>query len=193
MLSLFGFGRQESGVAALYAAIVEASRRPEFYQAGQVPDTVDGRFELLALHLVLVLQRLREANPDQMGSQIPSATTHLRYKKDADDKMAQELFDHCFAQLDLNLREMGVGDMGVGKRIKHMGQSLYGRLTAYEQPDHAALSRNLFGTWPEEPPESVTTPFLDYMQRSRVFLAGQGLEELRQGRVAFPAFEGVTA
>src|SRR3954454_20479676 len=84
----------------LYAALVAAARRPGFFTEGGVPDTLDGRFELIALHAVLVLRRLNR-------------------EREAQD-LAQELFDTMFADLDRALREMGVGDLGVGSRVKRM-------------------------------------------------------------------------
>lgn len=165
-------GRRERAQAAarLYTAVVEASRREVFYRTGGVPDTVDGRFELLALHLGLLLRRL-------MGGEAA---------------LAQALFDHAFAQLDLNLREMGVGDTGVGKRIRHMAESLYGRMGAYDVgrtadvPD--ALRRNLFGTVTPAPGAEVIQPFVAYLHQVTESLETQTEEDLRQGRVVFPPF-----
>lgn len=171
MLSLF---RRKVNPAALllHEAVIAASRRPEFYTSGQVPDTVDGRFELLVLHAFLVLRRLRGV----------------------DDALAQQLFDSIFAQLDLNLRELGVGDMGVGKRIKHMVQGFYGRLSAYEkglkepQAMLEALSRNLFGTLPEAPPETITAPFANYLQAAVGQLDKLPDAAILGGEVSFPVF-----
>jgi cytochrome b pre-mRNA-processing protein 3 len=171
MLSLFR-PKVNPVVPLLHAAIVQASRRPEFYISGQVPDTVDGRFELLALHAFLVLRRLR-------GWQEP---------------LAQQLFDAIFAQLDLNLRELGVGDMGVGKRIKHMGQSFYGRLSAYEKglkddaAMHDALSRNLFGTLLEAPASTLTAPIATYLHTACRHLDNLPEASILSGQIDFPAF-----
>ena len=91
----------------LYGAIVERARRPAFYAALGVPDTLDGRFELVALHAVLVIRRLNAA--------------HERTQE-----FAQELFDALFADMDRALREMGTGDLSVGKQVKRMAQELFG-------------------------------------------------------------------
>src|SRR5262245_48094906 len=96
----------------LYAAAIAQARQPVFYAGLRVPDTVDGRFELVALHVFLILQRLKSE---------PEATP-----------FAQALFDTMFADMDRNLREMGVGDLSVGKKVKAMAQGLYGRIAAYE-------------------------------------------------------------
>src|SRR5215475_6045015 len=118
--------------AMLYAAIVERSRDPRFYAEAGVPDSLDGRFEMLALHVYLVLRRLRAAGPPA-------------------EAMAQALADALFADLDANLREMGAGDLGVGRRVKTMATGFYGRVAAYERGQTTgnvgeALARNLFGT-----------------------------------------------
>jgi len=115
-------------VDALYEEIVAAARRPQFYSDWQVPDTPLGRFEMLSLHLFLFLHRLR----DEKGS--------LR-------DVAQEVTDHFFREVDHSLRELGIGDMGVPKRMKKLARMFYGRLNAYGQAvdaaDEAALAEAL--------------------------------------------------
>ncbi len=115
-------------VLELYNACVTQSRRAEFYRDMSVPDTVDGRFDLLLLHVILVMRRLGTAGESR-----------------------QRLFDLMFADMDRNLREMGVGDMSVGKKIKPMLAAFYGRFQAYESGlangDDAlmiSLKRNLY-------------------------------------------------
>lgn len=156
----------------LHDSIVSAARRAEFHRAG-VPDTLDGRFELLVLHLWLVLRRLKEVAPD----------------------LGQRLFEYSFTVLDLNVREMGVGDLGVGKRVKAMGRAYYGRTEAYEAglaggDLHGALSRNLFGTLPEAPSGAVTQPFVDYVRATALELALRPKEKFLEGTVSFPDFLG---
>jgi len=159
---------QREAVVALHTAIVEASRLRRFYESG-VPDTLDGRFDLLMLHLFLVVHRLQPELPE----------------------LSQQLFDHTFAVLDLNVREMGVGDLGVGKRVKAMGRAFYGRATAYSDGLkeggnlHEALSRNLFGTLPEAPSVTFTQPFVDYMHRQVANLAAQPTAQLALGKISF--------
>ncbi len=163
---------EPSSALQLHHALVTASRRPEFYQQGGVPDTLDGRYELLILHAILLFRRLRAGQQD----------------------LAQKIFDLLFAQFDLNLRELGVGDMGVGKRIKKMSQGFYGRAQAYEaalDDDaalHAALARNLFGTLPDEPGLNLTQPFIWYTRRAVALLDQQPIAEIAAGTVVFPAF-----
>lgn len=117
----------------LYARLVEQSRAPAFYRELGVPDSLDGRFEMLALHVFVALRRLKQAG---------------------EGGRAQALFDVMFGDMDRTLREIGVGDMSVGKRVKEMARALYGRIAAYEAglaaSDDAALvaalERNLYGT-----------------------------------------------
>src|SRR6201997_4505214 len=114
--------------------IVAAARRPELYESLGAPDRIDGRFELLTLHAGLVLRRLKA-----LGGLA--------------DAMAQELVDSVFQHFDDTLREMGMSDIAVAKRLKAMGRAFYGRNAAYaaaldEGSDGrlaAALARNVYG------------------------------------------------
>ena len=118
----------------LYKIVVAQARNPGFYRDCAVPDTLDGRFEMIALHLFLVLHRLKGGDPATAAA-------------------AQDLHDLFFADMDQSLREMGAGDLGVGKRVKQMAKGFYGRIAAYEaglEGDgdalEQALRRNLYGT-----------------------------------------------
>ncbi|MDE2165453.1 MAG: ubiquinol-cytochrome C chaperone family protein [Alphaproteobacteria bacterium] len=119
-------------VQALYGAIVAASRARIFYEDWGVPDTLDGRFELIALHTFLAMRRLKQSGDSAAFS--------------------QALFDTMFGDLDRNLREMGVGDLSVGRQVKTMAKAFYGRIRAYErglagtESLDEALRRNLYGT-----------------------------------------------
>jgi cytochrome b pre-mRNA-processing protein 3 len=108
-------GRRRAQAAALrlYHAIVAQARAAELFGAGGLPDTTDGRFEALALHAALVMRRLRDGGT-------PGALT------------AQALFDLMFADMDRSLREMGVGDLSVGKWVKGMAASFLARAQALE-------------------------------------------------------------
>jgi cytochrome b pre-mRNA-processing protein 3 len=137
----------------LYAALVAQARRPEFYAQLGVPDTLDGRFELLALHTFLALRRLKS-------------------KADAAD-IRQALVEVFVDDMDASLREMGAGDLGIGRRVKAMAQALYGRIAAYEsglagseQALIGALRRNLFGTAGEPGPDpAVVRKLAGYVRR----------------------------
>lgn len=99
-------------IEAIYGMIVTQAREPLFYRDLGVPDTVNGRFDLLVLHLWMVLRRLK---PIEGGADL-----------------AQSLFDHFCNDMDANLREMGVGDLTVPKRMQAFGEAFYGRAAAYD-------------------------------------------------------------
>lgn len=166
-------GRRVAAHAA-YGHIVERARAPEFYLSAGVPDTVDGRFELLALHAFLVLNRLK--------------------REHAASAFAQELFDTMFGDLDRTLREMGAGDLGVGPRIKAMARGFYGRIAAYERglgdevELEAALRRNLYGTVPAIGEDAVAS-LAGYVRRQVAALAAMPLAALLEGDVVFADME----
>ncbi|MHA1151490.1 MAG: ubiquinol-cytochrome C chaperone family protein [Alphaproteobacteria bacterium] len=135
---------RDARARALYERVVAQARQPGFYRDCGVPDTVDGRFESIALHAFLVLHRLK-ADPGDT------------------EELGQALFDVMFQDMDQSLRELGAGDLGVGPRVKRMAQGLYGRIAAYEAglsgpaaELEAALRRNLFGTVTPEPDQVRT-------------------------------------
>ena len=99
-------------IEAIYGMIVTQAREPLFYRALGVPDTVNGRFDLLLLHLWLVLRRLKSVAGGA--------------------GLSQALFDHFCNDMDDNLREMGVGDLTVPKRMQAFGEAFYGRTAAYD-------------------------------------------------------------
>jgi cytochrome b pre-mRNA-processing protein 3 len=103
-------------IEAIYGMIVTQAREPLFYRDLGVPDTVDGRFDLLLLHLWMVLHRLRAGN----GGMEPAHA------------LAQGLFDRFCEDMDDNLREMGVGDLAVPRRMQAFGEAFYGRSKAYD-------------------------------------------------------------
>ena len=117
-------------IEAIYGMIVAQAREPLFYQAMGVPDTVNGRFDMVLLHLWMVLRRLRPVG-------------------DGPD-LSQALFDHFCGDMDANLRELGVGDLTVPKRMQKFGEAFYGRAAAYDaaldagaEPLALALCRNI--------------------------------------------------
>lgn len=118
---------------AAYNIIVAQSRHPDFYTDHGIKDSVTGRFDMIALHMTLVFHRLHKGDEEQR-------------------KFAQSLFDLFFKDMDRSLREMGVGDITVPKKVKKMGEVFYGLLGAvkdsYENKDVAtladALNRNIY-------------------------------------------------
>lgn len=155
---------------ALYHQIVRQARKPEFYLVGGVPDTVAGRFDLIALHAFLVMRQLKATKQQGAG-------------------IAQALFDTMFADMDRNLREMGVGDLGVGRRVKAMAKGFYGRVHAYEVALAAAapgalaeaLGRNLYAG--ESVDAARVAAMADYLRREAK--AGEGRADVLEGRVQF--------
>lgn len=126
----------------LYTRTAERARAPELFEACGIPDTLDGRFDALALHASLVVDRLRR-EPDG-------------------EALAQAFFDAMFRHLDLTLREIGVQDLGVGRRIKIMAEGFQGRALAYrealaegKEPLAEVLRRNAYGGRPPAGPELV--------------------------------------
>jgi cytochrome b pre-mRNA-processing protein 3 len=167
------FGSKRNEVAErLYGAIVAQARQPGFYASYGVPDTVDGRFEMISLHMFLLLHRLKAEGT-------------------AAAELAQDLFDTMFDDMDRNLREMGAGDLGVGRRIRAMGEGLYGRIAAYEaglaagdQELAEALRRNLFGTVSSAP---IAEPLCTYLRAAAAALSAQTGASLAAGTVRFPS------
>lgn len=169
---LFSRNPYESTARALYQEAVRQARREPFYRGLGVPDTLDGRFEMICLHVYLLLLRLRGTSEES-------------------DRLTQALFDALFADMDQSLREMGAGDLGVGPRVKKMGQGFYGRIAAYDaaltgegESLSEALRRNVYGTLPEvaeELPETLGA----YLRSEQRDLAAQPEADLLQGRVRF--------
>lgn len=159
--------------AELYACAVDAARAPVFYRDLAVPDSIEGRYEMIVLHVVLLLRRLGGG----------------RQKR-----LAQAVVDIMAADLDRSIRELGVGDMSVGKFMKRLGEGLYGRAAAYNQAldahDGAALEtallRNIFDGY--DPGEPVLAAIAAYVQSQQDHLAGQALDRLAAGTVTFQPF-----
>ena len=161
--------QRDKHARALYVALVKQARRPEFYLGCGVPDTVDGRFEMIALHAFLLLRRLKQD-----------------HQQTAD--LAQAVFDIMFTDMGENLREMGTGDLGVGKRIKAMAAALYGRIKVYENGLAGdgldqALRRNLFAA--ATPRAADVARLTLYLRREAAALDDTSLDQLLTGQVAF--------
>ncbi|MDA8049503.1 MAG: ubiquinol-cytochrome C chaperone [Rhodospirillales bacterium] len=170
-----GFRRRQRERAgfALYGAVVTAARDPFLYRDLGVPDTLDGRFDLLTLYAALLVLRLETEPP--LGH-----------------ALAQAVFDAMFSDMDVNLREMGVGDLSVGKRVKAMWNAFNGRAAAYAAalaaPDaallEAALARNV---WRGQPPPAGSAALGRLVRSEQANLAGQPLARLAAGSVTFLA------
>jgi cytochrome b pre-mRNA-processing protein 3 len=161
--------------AELYSDVVAAARAPVFYADLAVPDTIEGRYEMIVLHIVLLLRRLRQPGTGQ-------------------NRLAQALVDFMAADLDRSIRELGVGDMSVGKFMKRLGEGLYGRAAAYDkalderdaQALEAAVLRNIFDG--DDPGERILATIACYMQAQHDHLTGLAVEPIAAGHVAFKPF-----
>jgi cytochrome b pre-mRNA-processing protein 3 len=158
---------------ALYMALVAQARQPVFYAAWGVPDSRDGRLELVMLHAILVMRRLRRESA-------------------AGQALAQDLFDVVFADLDRHLREWGVGDLSVGKHVKKLAQSFFGRASALDPLLDAGepaafddvLRRNVYAE--AEAPDALAVRHLGtYLCTQDRWLLGQDGAGLLAGRVTF--------
>jgi cytochrome b pre-mRNA-processing protein 3 len=156
-----------------YGLVVEQSRRPDFFTALGVPDTLDGRFELICLHAFLYLQRLKA-------------------EKELAASLSQRFFDTMFADFDRSLREIGVGDLSVGRHIGRMAEAFYGRVRAYEDglagddaALAAALARNLYGTAPATADQLARV--VSHVRREVANLVAQPPGSLLAGTVTFGA------
>jgi len=173
ILSLFKHSSRPAAARALYGDVVRQARRTAFYGPGGVADTEDGRYDLILLHMFLVLERLNRVSPDPA-------------------QLKQDLFDTLFEDLDINLREMGYGDTGVKIRIQRMVEGFYGRMTAYRDGLaggdgglEAALRRNLFRN--TEPATAHVARLADYVRAQTAALAARDDGDLLAGRAGFSA------
>ena len=171
LASLFRRNRYRTQAHAAYTSIVEQAREPDFFLRLEVPDSLDGRFEMIALHMFLVLNRLKA-------------------ERAATEEFAQALFDAMFADLDRGLREMGASDMGVGKRVKEMATGFYGRIAAYEkglegddQILSEALKRNLYGT--VQPSAQAIAAMARYVRSQAANLGRQPVEAFLKNEIQF--------
>ncbi|MGV8995916.1 MAG: ubiquinol-cytochrome C chaperone family protein [Parvibaculaceae bacterium] len=172
---IFGRSEQEQEAYAIYAALVSQARLPAHYLEGGVVDTIEGRFEMVALHAFLVLRRLRKvADADAEQSQA----------------LGQKVFDVLFDDMDQTLREIGISDLKVGKEIKTMAEAFYGRVGAYDDgldsPEGdanlaAALKRNVFAGADIAP--DVLSHMVAYVRRVDAELASVDIATLLQGKI----------
>ena len=161
---------EERPAERLYQSILQASRQPNLYTEFEIQDHLDSRFDMLCLHISLLMGRLR---------MLP---------EDVHKPLNQELFDRFFADMDFTLREMGVGDLGVGKRVRKMSEAFMGRLLAYtkslERNDKMelalVLARNI-----RRSHDSIDADrrMADYVLESRDRLSAVGDNEMQAGTV----------
>ncbi|WP_293676615.1 ubiquinol-cytochrome C chaperone family protein [uncultured Phenylobacterium sp.] len=155
----------------LYARAVAQARTPALYADLGAPDTPEGRFEIYSLHVYLLLERLKDQGP-------PAADT------------AQGLFDTYVSALDNSLRELGVGDLSVGKRMRKLAEAFYGRIKGYEAalaalPDRTALEALVARTVYAEADAAQAPALAGYIVARREALAAAPLERLLSGEAAW--------
>ena len=189
ILARFRRNSQAPTIHALYGAIVAQARSVAFYADYRVPDTVEGRFDLIVLHLVLLLNRLgRRAEAGRDFGQEPLGQAALGQKL-----LGQELFDAFCRDLDANLREMGVGDLAVPKRMQAFAEAFYGRQAAYlaaldaadERVFEKALARNIFPAGND----AGAAQLARYARAAVTRLDAQDDGALIRGEVVFPSPE----
>lgn len=158
----------------LYQLAMEQSRRPVFYTGWGIADTMDGRFDLISLHVILMTLRLSALDGEGR-------------------KMSQDLFDAMFRRISIDLREVGVGDVGMSKRMQKMMKAFNGRAHAYalalaEDGDAAlelAIVRNLFRSEGEAIPPA-TPKVAGYIRECHAMLESLPLDVFKSAGVQFP-------
>ena len=161
---------EERPAERLYQSILQASRQPKLYTEFEIRDHLDSRFDMLCLHISLLMGRLR---------MLP---------EDVHKPLNQELFDRFFADMDFTLREMGVGDLGVGKRVRKMSEAFMGRLLAYNKSLERnnkmelalVLARNIRRSHDSN---DADRRMADYVLQSRDRLSAVGDNEMQAGTV----------
>lgn len=158
----------------LYTKMVEQARDPYFYRDLGVADSIDGRFDMIGLHLYIVLDRLEK---DEIAADL-----------------SQYLVNYMISDVDRNFREMGVSDVGVGKKVQKLATALYGRLEAYQVAGDKintdsgvafdkALCRNVYRS-----DDSGSLPLArlrQYVISQKDYLAGQPVDKFMSGDVVF--------
>jgi len=154
---------------SLYDQIVAQARSPAFYRDYGVSDTLDGRFEMIVLHLFLLLRRLEAAGEDGPA-------------------LGQQVFNRFCTDMDENLREMGISDLRVPKEMRRIGDAYYGRAKAYDaalrnkESLRTALARNVLGVAQPENAKRLG----EYLEVLRQRLEMQELTNFKRGLVSFP-------
>lgn len=170
--ALKGHGATRDVATRLFDRLVARARARVFYEQLGVPDTVDGRFDMVALHTFLIFQRLRGQG-------------------DRAAILSQALYDTLIRDFEASLRQLGAGDVGVGKRIRVMTEALQGRIKAYEvalggsQIDlEGALRRNLYGT--TNPETEAVRVVANYLRRGKSLADSQPIDRILRGMFEFP-------
>jgi cytochrome b pre-mRNA-processing protein 3 len=172
---LFGTRPATETGRQLYAATARQARDPWFYLQAGAPDTPEGRFEIYALHVILLLHRMKGEGPHALET-------------------SQALFDAFVRSLDDALRDMGVGDLSMGKKMRKLGEAFYGRVKSYDEalarlpdrePLRAVMRRTVYAGGGVQGAE----PLSDYAVRAVQKLTAEPVEEILQGRLDWPEFD----
>jgi len=173
ILPLFRRKRQRDSIDRLYGTIVAQARLPVFYAGYGVPDTVEGRLDMIMLHAVLLLHRVASENDGLRG-------------------LGQAVFDRFCQDMDDNLREMGVGDLAVPRQMQRIAGAFYGRARVYQAALEAvdpsrlvdALRRNIYADEPAAEPSARR--LATYVQGTVAHLRQQDGATLSAGRLSYP-------
>lgn len=158
---------------ALYGAIVAQARQPDFYARLSVPDSVEGRFDMIVLHMVMIFHRLKDEGPVVA-------------------EQTQVLFDLFLSDMDRSLREMGVGDLTVPKKMKKLAAAFYGRLASYtgalDAGDTDTLAATFARVFHEGTPPVPEDPerLARYAVAAFAGLGPQTPAEILAGRIRWP-------
>jgi cytochrome b pre-mRNA-processing protein 3 len=170
--NIFSFSHEKKVAHKLYKTIVRQARQPVFYESCGVADTFDGRFDMISLHMILIIRRMKgDINQSR--------------------KLSQALFDFMFDDIDLNLRELGIGDMGVLHRVKKMTKAFFGRLESYDRGLKqtnddlllAALERNLYRE--NNVTDTDLKTITNYTRRQSLYLDKVNISVLMTGKLEF--------
>ena len=168
----------DANIEKLYGAIVAQARAPAFYAAYGVPDSTAGRFDMIVLHVHLLVRRLVGEGGEKRTA-------------------GQQLCERFFSDMDANLRELGVGDLAVPRQMRGIAEAYYGRAKSYdaallEKEDvalTAVLARNVFGK--PEPASATTERLARYVRCLQTALVAQPDASITRGEIAFPRPEDI--
>ena len=168
---MFGAGADRNVYRPLYDKVVEIGRDPFWYREGRVPDTIDGRFDMIAAVLTLVLLRIEEEGKETSQASV----------------MIAELF---IEDMDGSIRQMGIGDLMVGKHVGKMMGALGGRLSVFRQAIQekngfdAPVRKNIFHDAP--PSENAVPTVATRLERFHQSLVGQSKDAILSGAISLP-------
>ncbi len=169
---LFGSTSRRRIAHGVYHSAVVRAREPLFYNSFGVSDSLDGRFDMISIHVFLILHRLKG------GSR-------------AARRLSQDIFDIMFSDMDRSLREIGVGDLSVGRKVKAMAKALNGRIANYDKGLHQqasleeALIRNLYRG--QQPSDRILFLMAQYVRDVSIFLSQQDENDILKGHINWGA------